>query len=32
MMRRMLRGIRKRAETEHRRRAAGSRDALRSPT
>jgi hypothetical protein len=32
MMRRMLRGIRKRAETAHRRRTAGSRDALRSPT
>jgi hypothetical protein len=28
MMRRMLRGIRNRAETEHRRRAAGPREAL----
>jgi hypothetical protein len=32
MMRRMLRGIRKRAETQHRRRATGAREALRMPT
>ena len=32
MMRRMLRGIRKRAETQHRRRAPGAREALRMPT
>ena len=32
MMRRMLRGIRKRAETRHRRRATGACEALRMPT